>query len=304
MIPLRDLNPTRSRAVMTVAIIAVNTAAFLAQISRSNLNEQLDLYRYGVIPKCFLAQGSETKHEEALLEGLTTFALQERLSELQARGVQRIPPGLYDAVERAAEEDAKELRAMVGPRHEWLTLLTAMFMHGGWFHLIGNMWFLWIFGNNIEDACGRGRFIAFYLICGLVAMAGHIAASSSSVLPTIGASGAISGVLGAYILLYPRATILTVIPIWLWIPWLVEMPAWVFLGVWILIQFLGGLPSLHNPAAGGTAWFAHIGGFAAGMALIHLFRRRRAAPPSGIEFELDDEEPPGNSGLHAGVEQV
>ena len=287
MIPLRDLNPTRTRAYLTVAFIVVNAVVFLAQIFRSGMDQELDFYRFGVIPKCFLKQGNAEEHQAALEEGLKQLALLRYEQELRARGVRGIPTDVYRALQAKAEEQAREWSEQVGHRREWLTLFTSMFMHGGWLHVIGNMWFLWIFGNNIEDACGRVRFIAFYLLCGLLAMAAHIVMGPGSVVPTIGASGAISGVLGAYVLLYPHAKIEALIPIGYFL-WWERVPAWVFLGVWILLQFLNGLPALHNPAAGGVAWFAHIGGFIAGLALIHVFRQRRAAPPIGMEFELDD----------------
>jgi membrane associated rhomboid family serine protease len=148
------------------------------------------------------------------------------------------------------------------------------------------MWFLWIFGNNIEDACGRIRFIPFYLVCGLISAFAHIVTGPSSVAPTIGASGAISGVLGGYLLLYPRARIISLIPIGFFF-WAAEVPAWAFLGVWALIQWISGMSSLRSAGSGGVAWFAHIGGFAAGMALIHLFRQRRAVPPPGVELDVD-----------------
>ncbi len=282
MIPLRDLNPTRVPAYLTVALIVVNVFVFVVQVLRSQADQELDFYRHGVIPKCFLTQGDRDKHEAALREALRPLAKRWLAQEAAKRG---IPPRF---VSRESEDRlAEELREKVGRRHELLTLLTSMFMHGGWLHIIGNMWFLWIFGNNIEDACGRIRFIPFYVLCGLVATFAHILTGPSSVMPTIGASGAISGVLGAYILLFPHARIVSLIPIGFFY-WAEEVPAWIFLAVWILLQFLGGLPRLHSPASGGVAWFAHIGGFAAGMALIHLFRERRAVPPIGIEFDLDD----------------
>ncbi|MHA1517338.1 MAG: rhomboid family intramembrane serine protease [Alphaproteobacteria bacterium] len=280
MIPLRDLNPTRTPAYLTVALIVVNVLVFVAQVSRSKVDQELDFYRYGVIPRCFLAQGNAEKHEEALREALTPLA--KRWLEREA--YHRRNP--YILNRRNLSELVDALHEQVGPRREWLTLITSIFMHGGLLHIIGNMWFLWIFGNNIEDACGRGRFLVFYVLCGVLATVAHIATGPSSMAPTIGASGAISGVLGAYIMLFPKARVESLIPIGYFF-WIEEVPAWVFLGVWILLQFLNGLPSLHSAAAGGVAWFAHIGGFIAGMALIYLFRQRRAAPPGGLEFDLD-----------------
>jgi len=285
MIPLRDLNPTRTRAVLTVALIALNVLAFLWQIGHKGLDGELLFYRYGVIPKCFLTQWDSDKHDAALEEGLTRLAVLRIQSELRARGISYVTRGQARAIEAEAEQKAKEWREQMGPRNEWLTLLTSMFMHGGWVHLVGNMWFLWIFANNIEDACGRIRFVAFYLLCGLLGTLAHILTGPASVVPTIGASGAISGVLGAYILLYPRARIYSLIPIGYFL-WAEEVPAWVFLGVWIGLQLLNTIPAMRNPAVGGVAVFAHIGGFIAGMALILLFRQRRATPPHGMGLDF------------------
>jgi membrane associated rhomboid family serine protease len=151
------------------------------------------------------------------------------------------------------------------------TVFTSMFLHGGFMHLGGNMLYLWIFGNNVEDSMGHVRFVIFYLLCGIAAALGQALANPSSEVPMIGASGAISGVLGAYLLLYPHARVLTLIPLGAFTQ-MVRMPALVVLGLWFVLQ-------LFNSAAasgkqGGVAWFAHIGGFVAGMVLIPLFKHR------------------------------
>ena len=151
-----------------------------------------------------------------------------------------------------------------------VTIFTSMFMHGGFMHLAGNMLYLWIFGNNVEDAMGHGRFILFYLLCGIAAVAGQTLQNTDSLIPMIGASGAISGVLGAYLLLYPHARVLVLIPLGFFTQ-LVRMPAGWVLGLWFLIQLVSS--ALANPEGGGVAWFAHIGGFVAGMLLVPLFRR-------------------------------
>jgi membrane associated rhomboid family serine protease len=178
-------------------------------------------------------------------------------------------------------------------RINMLTPVISMFLHGGWMHILGNALFLWVFGNNIEDVMGRGRFLAFYLICGLVAAATHIAVDPRSPIPTVGASGAISGVMGAYLVLFPKVRvrmlfwfviILKVIPI----------PAWLVLLYWFALQLLSGIPELLAPSpelAGGVAVWAHIGGFVAGVALIRLFenpvllQRRRDILLSRNEFD-------------------
>ncbi|MFZ5861263.1 MAG: rhomboid family intramembrane serine protease [Nitrospirota bacterium] len=152
------------------------------------------------------------------------------------------------------------------------TLLTAMFLHGGLMHIGGNMLYLWIFGNNIEDAMGHGRFVVFYVLCGVVAAYAHAVTAPGSTVPMIGASGAISGVLGAYLLLFPRARVLTWIPLGVFSRMEYIPAAWL-LGFWIALQFLNGTMSLGR-AGGGVAWFAHVGGFVTGLVVVKLFIRR------------------------------
>lgn len=157
----------------------------------------------------------------------------------------------------------------------YLTLFTSMFLHGGWVHFISNMLFLWIFGDNVEDRMGHLRYLIFYLSCGVIAGVAHIYTNSESLLPTIGASGAIAGVLGAYFRLFPYSRIVTLIPYFLF--WqIIEIPAVLFLGFWFLIQFLSGTLSLGLPISSGVAWWAHIGGFASGFLLVGIFIRNRA----------------------------
>lgn len=153
-----------------------------------------------------------------------------------------------------------------------LTLLTSMFLHGGWMHLIGNMLFLWIFGNNVEDAMGHSRYIVFYIICGFAAAFAQALPNPESVTPMIGASGAISGVLGAYLLLHPRARILVAIPIGIFIHTM-KLPAMAVLGFWFVLQLINTL--LTGTGSGGVAWGAHVGGFVAGVLLIPIFKYRR-----------------------------
>jgi membrane associated rhomboid family serine protease len=147
----------------------------------------------------------------------------------------------------------------------YFTLFSSMFLHGGWMHIIGNMWSLWIFGDNVEDRMGRGGFLCFYLLSGLAAGVLHIAFNATSPTPTIGASGAIAGVMGAYLLLFPHATVITLVPIFIFLQ-TVELPAVIFLGIWFLTNVLSGLGSLAaHTQAGGVAWWAHIGGFIVGL---------------------------------------
>jgi len=164
--------------------------------------------------------------------------------------------------------------ADVGFPHSFLPFITTMFLHGGWLHVIGNMWVLWIFGDNVEDRMGHARFLVFYVLCGILAGAAHVYFNPQSVVPTIGASGAIAGVMGAYFVLYPRAKVITLIPI-LFYPLFVELPAYVFLGVWFAAQLLSGTASMVAPEeAGGIAFLAHVGGFVAGVLLHWPFLRR------------------------------
>jgi rhomboid family protein len=155
-----------------------------------------------------------------------------------------------------------------------------MFLHGGWLHLGGNMLYLWIFGDNIEDRLGHGRYLLFYLLCGGFATFAHALMNPASTIPSIGASGAIAGVLGAYLILFPRARVLTIIPIFIFFT-IREIPALIVLGLWFVLQLFIGFASLGMPSdAGGVAYFAHIGGFAAGIVLIALLGGARR-PPRG-----------------------
>ena len=153
------------------------------------------------------------------------------------------------------------------------TLFSSMFLHGGWLHLLGNMWYLWIFGDNVEDRMGHLRFLFFYSFCGITAGVAHILFNLSSPIPSIGASGSVAGVLGAYLLSYPFARVRTLIPLFLFWP-VVELPALIVLGSWFLIQIIQGTPALGSAEfAGGVAWWAHVGGFVTGMLMIGAFAR-------------------------------
>jgi membrane associated rhomboid family serine protease len=154
-----------------------------------------------------------------------------------------------------------------------MSIVTSMFLHGGWMHLVGNMWFLWIFGNNIEEAMGHVRYLAFYLICGILASASHILSNPESVIPSIGASGAIAGVMGAYIMLYPRARVWTLIFLGFFVR-VMHIPAGVILGFWILIQLVNGSIMAGSQDIGGIAFWAHVGGFIAGVLLVGVFKKR------------------------------
>jgi membrane associated rhomboid family serine protease len=165
----------------------------------------------------------------------------------------------------------------------FVPILTSMFLHGSWLHIIGNMWVLYIFGDNIEDYLGHFSYLVFYLLCGFAASLAHILLNASSTAPSVGASGAIAGVMGAYFLLYPKARVLTLVPLIVFFTfwWL---PAWIVLGYWFLVQFLSGTATAiaySDQARGGIAFWAHVGGFAAGLILIKLFPARVQRQPYG-----------------------
>jgi membrane associated rhomboid family serine protease len=166
----------------------------------------------------------------------------------------------------------EELVCLTDPGRQTTNVITSMFLHGSWMHLLGNMWFLWLFGNNIEDSMTRPRFVAFYLLSGLAAALAQVAADPSSAVPMVGASGAISGVMGAYLVLFPRVRVFTVVPLGFFIQTM-ALPAWMMLIYWALLQVLGGVTSI-GAEGGGVAFWAHLGGFLAGVVLVKVFERR------------------------------
>ena len=173
---------------------------------------------------------------------------------------------------------------MIPDEFSFRTLLTSMFLHGGWMHVLGNMWFLWIFGDNVEDILGHGKFILFYLLCGMAAGLAQVLVDPTSRVPTVGASGAIAGVMGAYLVKFPHSRIRTLIFILFFVTW-TDVPAWLMLIYWFFIQFLQGFGSIgysHVSQGGGVAYMAHVGGFVTGALLILLLapgRGRRYTPP-------------------------
>ena len=191
---------------------------------------------------------------------LWQFSLDERAAFAAVIGLGVIPAVLVEG---------RQLPPELVMVPAWLTLVTSMFLHGGWMHLIGNMLYLWIFGNNIEDSMGHGRFVAFYVVCGLAAAFAHAMQDPGSTVPMIGASGAISGVLGAYLVLYPRARVMVLVFLWIYVR-IFHLPAMAVLGFWFALQFLNA--AVAESGGGGVAWWAHVGGFVAGMALIAVFR--------------------------------
>ena len=162
---------------------------------------------------------------------------------------------------------------VIPARLQWVDVLTSIFLHGGWLHLIGNMWFLWIYGDNVEDILGHAQYLVFYLLCGLAATMVHVVFNADSSAPTIGASGAIAGVMGAYVVKFPHSKITTLVLVVVFITTM-EIPAYLILLYWFVIQFFSGVGSMGHShlSQGGVAWFAHIGGFLAGVALILVMR--------------------------------
>ena len=243
MIPIKDNMPTDRFPLVTLGLILANAVAYLLAVA----------------------------HGGSLISGPDAAEIYRYGAIPQAftRGVQQI-----------------DLQSIAGtlvihPLPAWETAFTSMFMHASIIHLAGNMLFLWIFGNNVEDSLGRLRFLGFYILGGLAALALQVLLSPDSAAPTIGASGAIAGVLGGYILLYPRARVLTLVLIILFFT-VIELPAIVMLGVWFAEQALFAATDLTNPSGGGggVAYFAHVGGFAFGVLTVRLLaRRQKAVPP-------------------------
>jgi len=210
MIPLRDIIPSRTTPVVTIALIVVNVLVFLYELSLGRGVDAFTLY-WGLVPAAF----------------------------------------------------------------SWVTVLTSMFLHGGFLHVAGNMLYLWIFGDNVEDRMGHGRFLVFYLLCGVAAALAQTITAPDSLVPMVGASGAIAGVMGAYFVLYPKSRIVTLVPLFFFFQ-IIEVPAILFLGIWFLMQFVSGLGSIVTVAArstGGIAFWAHVAGFVAGISGVVVFRR-------------------------------
>jgi len=247
MFPISDDNPGLRTPIMTIAILVVTWAVWLLIEGGGNAYPlAVSVCNFGMLP-------GELTRMAQLGEG--------------------VPLALINGQPMECVVDNQPIN--------WLTPVLSMFLHGGWGHIIGNSLYLWVFGNNVEDSMGRMRFLAFYIITGLAAAAAHIAVTPASPIPTVGASGAISGIMGAYLVLYPRVSVRTYFP-----PiFLFRVPAWAVLIMWFASQVLAGLPQLRpfdRDVSGGVAVWAHVGGFVAGVVLIRMFRnvdflRRRKA---------------------------
>ena len=233
MFPYRDENVTRRPPYITISLIVVNVLVWVfVQGAGSSLSLAASVCNLGLIP--------------GELTGM-------------------LPPG-----ERFPMGEG--LVCVTDPGRQSSHLFTSMFLHGSWLHLLGNMWFLWLFGNNVEDAMGRPQFLLFYLLCGLAAALMQVVTSPDSGVPMVGASGAISGVMGAYLILYPHVRVYVMVPLG-FILTTVALPAWTMLVYWMLIQLVSGLTAIGGKPGGGVAFWAHVGGFIAGMVLVKLFAR-------------------------------
>jgi membrane associated rhomboid family serine protease len=179
---------------------------------------------------------------------------------------------LYELTLGRAVNDFTLYFGLVPAAFSWVAVFTSMFLHGGLFHVAGNMLYLWIFGDNVEDRMGHGRFLVFYLLCGTAAALAQTITAPDSLVPMVGASGAIAGVMGAYFVLYPKSRIVTLIPLFFFFQ-IVEVPAIFFLGIWFVMQFLSGVGSIGTAATGGVAFWAHVAGFLAGLSGVMVFRR-------------------------------
>lgn len=261
MIPIRDTLRSRRFPVVTVTLIVINLLAFLyqgyLQTQPPLLNDGIAWQDEGLSPPGLDVDAYRTHRLSGGDPSLYPVSAGDHLITQYAL----IPAELLRG---------KDLPPAI-PIPLWLTVLTSMFLHGGFMHLVGNMLYLWIFGDNVEDAMGPIRFLLFYLLCGVAAALAQIAVDPGSAIPLIGASGAIAGVLAAYFMLFPYARVLTLIPIFFFLR-LISVPAVFLLGFWFLLQVISGAGSLGS--GGGVAWFAHIGGFLAGAMLVFLFRRR------------------------------
>ena len=233
MIPYHDENQTLRPAYVTLGLVAVNVVSWLVvQGAGAETPLATSVCNLGLIP------------------GELTLS---------------VPPG-------EGFRMSEQLVCLTDPGRQVSNIFTSMFLHCSWMHLIGKMWFLWLFGNNVEDSMTRSRFIVFYLLSGIAAAMLQVAIEPDSTVPMVGASGAISGVMGAYLVLYPRVRVFTLVPLGFFIT-SIALPAWAMLIYWMVLQLLGGFTRIGGDAEGGVAFWAHVGGFVAGLVLVKLFER-------------------------------
>jgi len=253
--PFHDDNPTSRTPVITLLLIAANVLVFVMTLRMSFVKRQVFNYQHGFIPA--------------------------RIEQLQKQRVLKVPVRQPVRVRSPFGEQIRLVERALplrpSSKEVALSLLTCMFLHGGWIHLITNMWFLWLFGNNVEDRLGPFLFSALYLIGGLLASACHWAFGPESLMPMIGASGAVAAVLGAYAITWPWARVHTVVLLVVFIT-IIDVPALLVLGAWFFGQVVSGQNALQQGAVGGVAWWAHVGGFVAGVGLMPLLEMFIGAP--------------------------
>ncbi|MGV3486479.1 MAG: rhomboid family intramembrane serine protease, partial [Planctomycetaceae bacterium] len=260
MFPIRDSIPSRSISFVNYVVLAICSLAFFAQLSGGD-EGQLLAEQYGMVPLRL------TRPDEAAV--------------MTIREAVQTPAGIM-----VREREHQLAPAALPP---WLTLVSSMFLHGGWMHFLGNMWFLFVFGDNVEDRFGHLGFIVLYLGTGIVAALSHLITNAFSPVPTIGASGAIAGVMGAYLVLYPHSRVQAFVP-----PlFMFVLPAPIFLGIWFVMQTISGVSAMGASAATGVAWWAHIGGFVAGAVLAIGIRSTSLGRPEVTDHRAFVDDGPG-----------
>jgi membrane associated rhomboid family serine protease len=286
VIPLKDNIPTLRFAIVTVLLIVINVGVFIWQQSFSSTSPSGQAPTVDFTADQVLSERDQVNIEYGAIPYRLTHPGRSCAVTLTSTGPQTVEPEVVcEGTAAYATARADHQLAQLDHEPPWLvTVFTSMFMHGGLLHILFNMLFLWIFGNNVEDAMGRIKYVLFYLAAGVAALYTQAFIDPSSTLPTIGASGAVAGVLGAYAVLHPRAKVLTVIFIIFFVT-VIEIPAMVMLGLWFILQFIPAIGQVAAPGVagtGGVAYFAHVGGFLFGLAVVKLLARRRddRAPPA------------------------
>lgn len=245
MFPLYDDNPIQRTPLVTYALLAINVLVFLWMSQLPENEQQVLAYRRGFVPA--------------------------RIIQLSQPHPIYVPINVTARIPFLGEQVVPQpLELAPAPQQIWLSLLTCMFLHGSWLHLLGNMWFLWIFGDNVEDRLGSLLYLVLYLLGGVIASVSHWVVDPDSLLPVIGASGAIAAVLGAYAITWPWARVRCLIFLLIFVT-IIDVPALIVLGVWFVAQVVAGHEALYHSGAGGVAWWAHIGGFVAGLVLMPVF---------------------------------
>jgi membrane associated rhomboid family serine protease len=264
MIPIKDENPTFSTPVITIVLIAINVVVFFTEpLFGSGQQGQIDQIKYFA---CRAAIPYEVTHGERI---------GDQLERHPATG-QPVFPDDPEASDFAIAE-----RLTCPDKNVWFSILQSMFLHGGILHILGNMLFLWVFGNNVEDRLGKIKYVLFYFLSGIAATYAQSYIFPSSATPLVGASGAIAGILGAYLLMFPRAVIKHLVIIIFFIT-VIEFPAWLSIGLWFLLQIFQGVGSVSGGT--GVAYMAHVGGFLAGMLLLLVFRPKRIEAPPAFPY--------------------